>query len=147
MADDRNLPSWVLPVAGVVMVVALVAIGLARGPADLEPSTPEGTVQLYVQALVEGDFETASSYWSDVGCIPTSTVPTGGAPDVSATLMGVDGNDIEASVTVRLTENSQDPLGGLFEYDEYFSLIRNGEEWTIRQPAWPYYDIPCEETA
>ena len=95
------------------LVVALVIIGLALGPAALDPSTPEGTVQLYIQSVVEGDFDTASTFWADDGCTPTSEIPTGGTPDVSASLVGVDGNDIEASVTVRLTESSPDPLGGL----------------------------------
>jgi len=147
MEEDRRLPAWVLPVVGVVVVVALVAIGLARGPADFDPSTPEGTVQLYIEALVAGDFDTAASYWADGGCRPPSTTPTGGPPDVSASLVSSDGNDIEASVVVRLTENSQDPLGGLYEYEEWISLIRQDDSWRIRQPSWPYYDQVCEESA
>lgn len=129
------------------MVVALVVIGLSRAPADLDPATPEGTVQLYIQALVEGDFEAAASYWADEGCIPQSDVPTGGAPDVSAALVSVDGNDIEANVVVKITETSQDPMSGLYEHEEWFSLIRQDDTWTIRQPSWPYYDQLCEEQA
>jgi len=147
MEEDRKLPGWLLPVAGVFMVIGLVALGLARGPAELDPSTPEGTVQLYIQAVVDGDFDNAASYWADDGCIPSSAIPTAGTPDVSASLVAVDGNDIESSVTVRLTENSQDPLGGLYEYEEWFTLIRNNESWKIRQPSWPYWDVVCEESA
>ncbi|HSO50990.1 MAG TPA: hypothetical protein VLS86_10620 [Acidimicrobiia bacterium] len=147
MEDESRLPGWMVPAVGVAVVVVLVIIGLSRGPATLDPSTPEGTVQLYIQSVVEGDFDTASTYWADDGCTPTSEIPTGGTPDVSASLVSVDGNDIEASVTVRLTESSPDPLGGLYEYEEWFTLIRNGETWKIRQPAWPYWDMVCEESA
>jgi hypothetical protein len=147
MKEDRKLPVWVLPVVGVAGVVVLVAIGLARGPAEFDPATPEGTVQLYIAAVVEGDFETAAAFWADGGCRPQSMTPTGGVPDISASLVSSDGNDIEATVVVKLTENSQDPLGGLYEYEEWISLIRQDDAWKIRQPSWPYYDQICEESA
>lgn len=147
MEEDRRLPGWVLPLAGTVGVVVLVVIGLARGPAEFGPSTPEGTIQLYIDALVDGDFVTAAAFWADDGCIPVSTVPSRGAPDISASLVSVEGNDIEANVVIRITESSQDPLGGLVEYDEWFNMIRRDSSWKIRQPSWPYYDIACEEAA
>lgn len=147
MEEDRKLPGWVLPVAGAVGVIALVVIGLSRGPAELDPATPAGTVQLYIQALVDGDFETASSYWATDGCFPESSTPTGGAPEVSASLVRVDGNDTQADVVVKLTETSGDPMGGLYEYEEWFALVNQDETWKIRQPSWPYYDQLCEEQA
>jgi hypothetical protein len=147
MEEGRTIPGWVLPVAGVLGVVALVVIGMNRGPASLDPDTPEGTVQLYIEALVDGDFDTAASYWDQEGCIPGSVVPTGGAPDVAAALVSVDGNDIQANVVVKITETSQDPLSGLYEHEEWFTLVRQGDVWRIRQPSWPYYDQICEEAA
>jgi hypothetical protein len=147
MEEDRRFPGWLFPVAGVVGVVALVAIGLAREPAELDPESPEGTVQLYIEALVDGDFDTAVTYLADDGCIPTSIIPTGGAPDVSAALVNVDGNDTAATVTVRLIGTSADPVSGTYEYQEWFSLIKQDDRWRIRQPTWPYYDLPCEESA
>ncbi len=147
MEEDRKLPGWVLPSVGALAVILLVAIGLTKGPADLDPETPEGTVQLYIQALVEGDFETAASYWATEACLPDSITPTGGAPDVSASLVSVDGNDIQAEVVVHLTESTVDPMGGLLEYEEWFSLVYQDGSWKIRQPSWPYYDQTCEERA
>jgi hypothetical protein len=145
MVDDRRMPSWLWPVIGLIAVVALVVIGLNREPAEFDPNTPEGTVQVYIGALVEGDFETAASYWSDEGCAPISNIPTRGAPQVSVSLVSVDGNDVQANVVVRITENSEDPLGGLVEYQEWFTLTRQDGSWRVRQPSWPYYDLACEE--
>jgi len=146
VSESQRLPGWAGPVAGVVAVVALVIVGLARGPAEFDPGSPEGTIQLYIEALVEGDFDTAASLWDDSGCIPSSSIPSGGSPDASASLVRVEGNDIEATVVVRLTESSRDPLGGLYDYEEWFTLIRRGDSWRIRQLSWPYYDLPCEES-
>lgn len=42
---------WLLPVGLGVAVVALVAIALNRGPAELDPDTAEGTVQEYLLAI------------------------------------------------------------------------------------------------
>jgi hypothetical protein len=147
MEEERRMPGWVLPVAGGVVVVALVVIGLNRGSANLDPGTPEGTVQLYIDALGRGEFDTASSYWASTGCIPPSNIPTTGAQDVSAALVSVDGNDIQATVMVRITESSTDPLTGLYEHDEWFTLINEDGGWKIQQPSWPYWDQICEETA
>ncbi|HEX9864743.1 MAG TPA: hypothetical protein VGC03_07270 [Acidimicrobiia bacterium] len=146
MSERQRLSAWAGPVAGVVAVVALVIVGLARGPAEFDPGSPEGTIQLYITALVDGDFDTAASLWDESGCIPISSIPSGGSPDASASLVRVEGNDIEATVVVRLTESSRDPLGGLYDYEEWFTLIRRGDSWRIRQLSWPYYDLPCEES-
>lgn len=144
MDENRRIPGWFWPVVGLVVVVTLVLIGLNREPAVFDPDTPEGTVQLYIGSLVDGDFATAASYWSDDGCTPISTIPTRGAPEVSVSLVRVDGNDIQANVVVRITENSEEPLGGLAEYEEWFTLTRQAGAWKVRQPAWPYYDLVCE---
>lgn len=146
MSEPQRLPGWAGPVAGVVAVVALVIVGLTRGPAEFDPGSPEGTIQLYIEALVEGDFDTAASFWDESGCFPASSIPSGGSPGASASLVRVEGNDIEATVVVRLTESSPDPLGGLYDYEEWFTLVRRGDSWQIRQPSWPYYELPCEDS-
>ena len=110
MDEGRKLPGWVLPAAGVAAVVALVVIGLNREPEQFDPATPEGTVQSYVAALSAGDFDTAASYWAEDSCLPESTEPTGGTPDISATLVRVDGNQDEATVVIGITDNTADPV-------------------------------------
>ncbi|HSK06260.1 MAG TPA: hypothetical protein VK990_01985 [Acidimicrobiia bacterium] len=147
MEDERRIPGWSWPLIAVIAVVILVVIGLNRGPAALDPETPEGTVQAYIGALVDGDFETAADFWADDGCTPSSNIPTRGAPDVSVSLVSVDGNDVQANVVVRISENSEAPLGGLNEYEEWFTLARQDGSWRVRQPSWPYYDLLCEESA
>jgi hypothetical protein len=58
--------------------------------------------------------------------------------------VSVDGNDVQANVVVRISE---EPLGGLYEYEEWFTLVRRDGAWKVRQPSWPYYDLVCEESA
>ena len=47
-----------------VLLAASVIVALVRGESEFEPGSPELTVQQYVKALVESDFETAESLWS-----------------------------------------------------------------------------------
>jgi hypothetical protein len=147
MEEGKSLPGWVLPAVGVAAVVALVIIGLNREPEQFDPDTPEGTVQSYVAALVDGDFETASSYWADDGCEPDSSEPTGGAPDISARLISVDGTDRDATVIIGITEDLTDPVNGIYEHEEWFTLVNEDDGWKIVQPSWPYYDQTCEASA
>jgi hypothetical protein len=147
MDEGRKVPVWVLPAAGVLAVIALVVIGLNREPEQFDPTSPEGTVQSYIAALSSGDFDTASTYWAEDGCVPDSNMPTGGTPDISATLVRVEGNEDEATVVIGITDNTADPVDGINQYEEWFSLVRQDDAWKIRQPSWPYWDQRCEESA
>ena len=144
MEEGRRLPGWVLPVVGVGAVIVLVLIGLNREPEQYDPESPEGAVQAYIAALVDGDFETAASFWAEGDCLPGSIEPTGGAPDISASLVSVDGNDDEATVVIAITDNTTDPLNGIYEFEEWFTLVNGDDGWKIRQLAWPYWDQICE---
>ncbi len=137
MDEDRKLPGWVLPGLGVLAVIGLVAVGLLRETPDLDPSTPEGTVQAYLEAVFAGDEELASSY-TEGECEPGlgPGVPTGG---MSASLVSVEGDDQFSTVVVQLTQTSDDPLTGVSEWQEFFSLVNRDGVWMIQEPAWPYY--------
>lgn len=146
MEEDRKLPVWVLPALGVAVVVALVVFGLNRPPIVLDPDSPEGTVQQYIDALDRGDFETAASFWSTTSCTPQSVIPTM-PTDVSVALEDVEGGEERATVTVRITESGGDPMSGPYEWSEWFGLVNESGVWRIEQPSWPYYDQVCEERA
>jgi hypothetical protein len=120
-----------------LVVVALVAVGLARETPELDPSTPEGTVQAYMEAVFAGDQEAAAEY-TEGECDPNIG---GGAPveGVSATLVSVEGDDAQATVVVKLSQPTTDPFGGLSEWQEWFNLINRDGTWMIQQPVWPYY--------
>jgi len=53
MNGMRSLPGWVVPVGLGALVIGLVSVALIRGPVQLDPDTPEGTVQDYLVALNE----------------------------------------------------------------------------------------------
>ncbi|HZD24421.1 MAG TPA: hypothetical protein VE569_13640 [Acidimicrobiia bacterium] len=57
--DKSSTRRWLLPTGLTVLVITLVAIALTRGPAKLDPDTPEGTVQEYLLAIHDKQWDTA----------------------------------------------------------------------------------------
>lgn len=141
MAGDRKLPGWLLPTVGVLAVVALVAAGVLREAPELDPSTPEGTVQAYFQAVFDGDQEAAAAL-TEGECDP-NLGPGSQVEGVSASLGSVEFDDTQATVVVNMSQPSSEPFGGLTEWPEWFSLLNRDGTWLIQQPVWPYYAGEC----
>ena len=137
MEEDRKLPAWVLPGLGVLAVIALVAAGLLRETPELDPTTPEGTVQAYLEAVFAGDEEAASQY-TEGECDP-NLGPGSPTQGVSASLVSVEGDDQQTTVIVQLSQTSNDPFIGLSEWQEWFNLVNRDDVWLIQEPVWPYY--------
>lgn len=145
--DSRKLPGWAIPLAVALGVVALVAIGLARKPVDLAEDTPEGTVQAYLNAIAEMNYDKAQSYWDETGCLPSTPDPGSVDANFSASLVSVDARGSEATVIVSIAQGADDMVNGYTEYQEWFNLVSRDGGWKIRQPSWPFYNVPCEEQA
>ncbi len=141
MADERRLPVWLLPTVGVLVVVALVAAGVLRETPELDPSTPEGTVQAYLQAVFDGDDEAASALIESKCDTKANLGPGSPVEGVSASLKSVEGDDTQATVVVTMSQPTQDPFGGLSEWEEWFNLLNRDGTWLIQEPVWPYYAV------
>lgn len=136
---------WIL--AGVVAAGLIVAavLGALRDPAPLDPGTPEGVVQVYLQAVLDGDVTTARNLLSQdlaencsVQDLRDSWVPEG----VTASLGDVRHLRDEVEVEVRLrTVAGPPPFGaGGQETTEFFTLIEVAGEWRIDGATWPVHD-------
>lgn len=163
----RRFSDWLLPVGLGVLVVGLVVIALSRGPVELDPDTPEGTVQEYLLAIDEGRWEDAvavihpdwlgecdggdlsrfaqGDFTAELGA---SRGFGGGIVREELTLVGDDqGQPLpDADETVEVTIRHND-TGGLFGsgWDEYviFEMSDDGEFWWIVNDPWPYFVWNC----
>jgi hypothetical protein len=128
----------------VVLVAAGVALGVLREPVLLDPQTPEGTVQAYVQAVLDGEWNDARSHLADdleAECTAIDFRRSWVPDSLTATLDDVRVDGDEAEVVVRLrTAAEPDPFGGRYESTETFDLIREGTTWRLTGQPWPVYD-------
>lgn len=148
MNEDARRPRWALIalVAGValVVVIALIAVFARGGPAAYDADTPEGVVQRYAQAVLDGDTDTAKSY-----LVPEVAESCTRAPSSSdgyrLTLLKTTTREQTARVDVLLARvYGSGPLGtNEYEYEEAFDLVKDGDSWLIEVAPWEF--TICEE--
>ena len=144
----ESVRGWLVPVGAAVLIVALVAVVLVREPAQFDPSTPEGTVQEYLQAISDGDYERAFAVLDPEfyeGCDPsslaiycqdnfTARIEGGRKPDDSDT----------AFVRVSMTFRDGGPFGSQWTDHQSFTVIRQDDSWRITgEDVWPYFAWDC----
>ena len=141
---SSRLVGWSLGAALVVLIAAGVAVGVLREPVLLDPQTPEGTVQAYVQAVLDGEWNEARSHLTDdleAECTAIDFRHSWIPDSLTATLDDVRLDGDEAEVIVRLrTAAEPDPFGGGYETSETFDLIREDTTWRVTGQPWPVYD-------
>lgn len=127
-------------VTGLVIVLAVLAavLTLRRQPPEFDPATPEGTVQLFVVALIDGDDEAAVRYLHpDLECrAPLRNSYRPSAIQLSVVSSQTTGDD--ATVVVEVTEQQDGPFNS-WSHREVFDLVRDGSGWLITGNPWPIY--------
>ncbi|MCR2811365.1 MULTISPECIES: hypothetical protein [unclassified Microbacterium] len=142
MTDDhvrRSRAALIALISGVVLVVvvALIAVFARGGPALLDPATPEGVVQRYSQAVVDGDVSEALSYLAPDVADSCERIPLG-TEDRRLTLLESSEREDTARVRVLVvTVYGSGPLGaGEYESEEVFELVRLDGDWAIDMAPW-----------
>ncbi|MET0860122.1 MAG: hypothetical protein ABW091_03745, partial [Microbacterium sp.] len=111
-----------LSVIAAFVIVALVVVFTRGAPELLDESTPEGVVQRYTSAVLEGDESTAIGFLSADAKEQCGTVETTITDDARVTLVSTDLHDDSASVTVRITRHDGGPFGSEYGYEDSFRL-------------------------
>ena len=129
----------------VVLVAAAVGFTFVRGPM-LDPSTPEGVVQHYLQAMVEGRRSDARSYLSDrLQRECESEMPRYLSRDAYR-IEWIETVVEGSTATVETSVVEQDPwiFGTYYEFYNSFTLELGVGGWRITDQEWPWYG--CSET-
>lgn len=140
MSDARRTRMTLIALAaGVVLVVVIALIAVfARGEAPpLDESSPEGVVQRYSQAVVDGDLETARTYLApDLADDCDRVSPP--SDDLRVTLLETTEREDTARVRVLMvTVYGTGPLGAdEYESEESFDLVRVDDGWLIETAPW-----------
>ncbi|MBX3093714.1 MAG: hypothetical protein KF680_04120 [Cryobacterium sp.] len=140
-STDRKTLLVVLVIVAVLVVAALVAVFARGGAQQFDPATPEGVVQTYATAVLEGDFDAARELHvaslSDAGCDPVAAHPSS---STRLTLVDTRVNGDNAVVTVNINSGYGGPFGGDSGYQEQFELTRQPSSgvWRISFAPWMF---------
>lgn len=137
MKPDRALVI-VLAIIGALVALALVVVFASGAPPLRDASTPEGVVQRYSAAVIEGDEEEARQYLSRSAEEDCTEVGRPDNTNVRVTLIDTNEREESADVRVSIITSHQ---GGVFGADEYaeeaaFDLTMIDGEWKIDTAPW-----------
>ena len=163
-AIDRVTPNrWLwgagVGVAALALAAVIIALTVDRGVEALDPGTPEGVVQRYLQAIAEGEYETAYALLGEeaqADCALDSFVDEldrrGAYRDItfSARLADMRLRGDTATVRVRIEERYERrglAYAPLYEprsaYEEPYRLDRTGAGWRLAEPGYPVWSCPA----
>lgn len=150
--DPMSRANRILAVAlAAIVILAVVAavISANRPTAELEPGSPEATVQAYVGAAIDGKVDEAARLLDPAGdCgIDDLTRYSGGGTQTARVVL-VD-STIEGSTATVEVDLVFAP-GGRFDTSEYserhtYRLKRSGNGWLLTGVPWPLYDCIGKE--
>lgn len=134
---DRTL-IVILGVIGALVIVALIVVFTAGEPEPLDESTPEGVVQRYSTAVIEGDEDAALEYLVPELGDPCERTGIGPVDDVRVTLVSTTERDDTADVNVLIVTSYDGGVFGSSEYEEeaVFDLVAADGGWLIESAPW-----------
>lgn len=135
-------------VVGVVAVIGVVAAVLSatRDVPTYDRGAPEGVVQAYLTAVIDGDHQGAVQFLADVSpCTVEDLDRAYVSEGVRVLLRDTEVDGDAAQVRVDVVMSSGGPLDGS-EYAEKhtFRLSRAGGDWLITGTPWPMYECSKE---
>lgn len=134
--------------AAAVVLVVLTVVALLREPVELEEGSPEGTVQAYLQAIADEDYNTAHSQLSPSlmeDCTVADIAAAGPYETFTATLGDVEEVGGTTLVSVSIRTGSDPGFGSTgYSFDPGpFSLEQESGRWVITVVTWPYFIYAC----
>ena len=124
-------------VIALLVVVSLVVVFTRGEPEQLDESTPEGVVQRYSAAVLDGDEDAALGYLAKEARVDCGTIHTMDDLRVAhvSTEESADGDTVD--VTVSLGRPSSGIFdGSSYEYEDTFVLVSDGDEWRVLTAPW-----------
>jgi hypothetical protein len=135
-APARRTLIVLLSVIGVLVIAALIVVFTRSTPALLDQSTPEGVVQRYSAAVIDGDEDAAVEYLTDDQQERCGTVQNPATGDIRVTLSTSEVRGESADVNVLISQHNGDPFGSEYTYEEFFRLEKADEGWRVDTAPW-----------
>ena len=131
-------------VVAIIAVIAVIAGGVAasRSTPQYDRDRPEGVVQAYLEAMIDGDHSQAEQSLADsspceIEDLEQSYVSEG----VRVILRDAQVDGDRATVRVSIADSAGGAFAGSEQFSERtFRLAREGQTWRIQGAPWPTYE-------
>ena len=140
MSDQRANRVLGLVVAAISIVALIVVLAVNEDTPQLDATTPEGTVQQYLQSVTARDFDTAITYLSeDTKCKITDFDQAYIQDSIRISLSDESVTGDSATVKVNIDNSNGGPFGGSYTESQSFRLTKSDTGWKIAGIPWPTY--------
>jgi len=134
---DRTLVT-ILSIIAALVVIALAVVFFRGTPPQLDPTTPEGVVQAYSAAVIDGDTAAAEAFLTQRLQDNCSRADIGMLGGIRVTLVSTKLAADTARVRVSVATDDSGGLFGSSDYapDDVFALVRANGSWAIETAPW-----------
>lgn len=126
----------------IIAAVAIVTIlSSTKSAVVIDRSTPAGSVQAYLKAVLGGKDAEAAKWLAPAGSCTVTDIEKAYIVDTARVLL-VDSTTTGSTseVRVRVEIPSGTPLGDVMTEDHTFGLVKSDGKWLITGIPWPLYD-------
>ncbi|WP_043437321.1 MULTISPECIES: hypothetical protein [Arthrobacter] len=128
----------ILAIIGVLAVAALAVVFSRGEPALLDESTPQGVVQRYSAAVIDGDEAAARAYLTETARTQCVDFERSSTENLRVTLVSTTERATSADVRVLMVvSNGSGPFGNSeYETEDVFDLVKTDGKWLIDSAPW-----------
>jgi hypothetical protein len=141
MSNKRANKILGVVVAGISMVALVLVLAVKETTPQFAGDSPEASVQQYLQAVTDRDFDTALTYLAtDSKCKIEDFDRAYIQESVRIGLAETTETQTRATVKVTVESSNGDPFGGNFTENQAFRLVSSEAGWKITGIPWPTYE-------
>ena len=141
MSEKRANRVLGIVIAAIAIVALIVVLAVKNPTTQLDKESPEGSVQQYLTAITEKDFDQALTYLaSDTKCTIEDFDRAYVQDSLRILLSGTTSSATTASVTVKIETSNGDPFYSGYTEDQTFRLTKDDSGWKITGIPWPTYE-------
>lgn len=128
-----------------ILLAAVAAfLGTNRNQAEYSVKTPEGVIQRYLAAVIDGRNDKAAQFFvANSNCDASDLDRSWISETIRVNLVESDIEGNQAFVEVAIDISSGGPFDDYYTEDHNFRLERESGDWKILGIPWPLYS--CEE--
>jgi hypothetical protein len=140
MSNHRANRVLGLVVAAISIVALIAVLAVKQTMPQLDASTPEGTVQKYLQSVTTRDFNATVTYLAvDTKCKIADFEQAYIQDSVTISLAEAKVSGNFATVKVNIDTSTGDPFGGSYSESQALQLVKSETGWKISGIPWPTY--------